>query len=265
MGPLIDVEELGKQFETVRICDLRWSLTDPAKGKADYLAGHIPGAVFVDLDADLSSLPGDGRHPLPTLAEFSATLGRLGISAGTRVVVYDDARGAIAARMWWMLRSIGHPDVALLDGGLEAWTDAGLPLSRDDVAPTETEYVPVGDYTGVMRYHDLTGRTIVDVRAPDRYTGAKEPVDPKAGHIPGAINLPVGGSLGEDGRFLSADSLVSRFGDLDNPILSCGSGVNACHTALAMVLTGHEMPDVYIGSFSDWSSRDLPVNTGETP
>lgn len=262
---LITVEDLGRQLDSVRIYDLRWSLTDPTKGIADYRAGHIPGAHFVDLDKDLSTKEGDGRHPLPTLNAFAVTLGRLGISPSTRVVVYDDAGGAIAARMWWMLRSIGHEMVALLDGGLASWIEAGLPLATGEVTSEDAVYEPAHDFTGVVRYHDLVDRTVVDVRAPERYDGREEPVDPKAGHIPGAINLPLTGNLDRSGRFLGRTALAERFGNLVQPVVSCGSGVNACHTALAMVVAGLEMPDVYIGSFSDWSTRDLPVRIGDRP
>lgn len=265
-GPLISPEDLARRLDTVEVFDLRWSLTDPSHGVNSYRGGHIPGAVFVDLDLDLSVDQGDGRHPLPSLDVFAATLGRLGITADTPVMVYDDIEGSIAARLWWMLTSIGHRDVALLDGGLAAWSAAGLPLISGDVQPTAATYVPAHDFTGVARYHDLEGRVVVDVRAAIRYTGEHEPIDPKAGHIPGAVNLPLVDNLDVEGRFLGKTDLVERFAPVsDDPVVSCGSGVNACHTALAMRYAGLDRPDVYVGSFSDWSSRDLPVNTGPRP
>ena len=250
----------------LKLFDLRWSLTDPHHGISSYLSGHIPGAVFVDLDRDLSAKRGDGRHPLPTVEAFADTLGRLGTTNTDHVVVYDDAGGAIAARMWWMLRSIGHDEVALLDGGLDAWRDAGYEMETGRHEPEQVVYEPRHDFTGVVASADLAGRQIVDVRAPERYRGEHEPVDAKAGHIPGALNLPLSGSLTPSGTFRDTSALQTHFEELEpRPVVSCGSGVNACHTALAMVVAGRSMPDVYIGSFSDWSSRPLPVNTGPNP
>ncbi|MFZ0625543.1 MAG: sulfurtransferase [Acidimicrobiia bacterium] len=264
--PTISVEELRLGLDELALFDLRWSLTDPAHGIASYREEHIPGAVFVDLDNDLSAPHGDGRHPLPSAPDFTKTLGRLGITPDDEVVVYDDVGGAVAARMWWMLRSIGHDHVSLLDGGMRAWRESGLDVETSDVLPTPTTYPPAATFRWVLGHDQLAHRTIVDVRAPERYRGDREPVDPKAGHIPGALNLPMAGNLGEDGRFLSEGQLNARFASLpDDVVFSCGSGVNACHSALAMNLAGRPMPDVYIGSFSDWSRRDLPVKTGDEP
>ena len=266
VDPLISVEELASRLDEVVLCDLRWSLTNPHHGIEAYRAGHIPGAVFVDLDRDLAAPPGEGRHPLPPVADFVAVLGRLGIDRDDEVVVYDDAGGAVAARMWWMLRSIGHERVRLLDGGLAAWVEAGQPLSDDQALAATKAYPPVAGYQGVVDRADLEGRPLVDVRAPDRYRGEVEPIDPKAGHIPGAINIPFSGNLGDNGRFLSPDDLRPLYRPAPpDAIVSCGSGVNACHSALAMVLAGRPMPDVYIGSFSDWSRQDLPVSVGDHP
>lgn len=264
--PTISVEELRSRLDDVRLFDLRWSLTDPAHGIASYRGGHIPGAVFVDLDHDLSAPEGDGRHPLPSPDDFTTTLGRLGITPDDEVVVYDDVGGAVAARMWWMLRSIGHDRVSLLDGGMKAWNESGHDVETGEVLPARTTYPPVSGFRWVLGHDQLANRTIVDVRAPERYRGDREPVDPKAGHIPGALNLPLAGNLGEDGRFLNEEDLRRRYESLpDDVVFSCGSGVNACHSALAMNLAGRPMPDVYIGSFSDWSRRDLPVKTGNEP
>jgi thiosulfate/3-mercaptopyruvate sulfurtransferase len=263
MHPLIDPEAVLGRLGQVRLYDLRWSLTDPSSGRAAYEDGHLPGALFVDLDRDLSASPGiDGRHPLPTPEVFGSTLGRLGISPADTVVVYDDRGGAIAARMWWMLRSIGHSQVAVLDGGYGSWVEAGHPVETGWNAPEPATYPTPAGFAGVATLGDLAGRTIVDARSPERYRGESEPVDPKAGHIPGAINLPTEGNLSPDGKFLGAGELRQRYASVaEDPVMSCGSGVTACHDALAMVVAGYEMPDVYIGSFSEWSRRDLPVET----
>lgn len=264
--PLISVGELVERLEEVALFDLRWSLTDPGHGREAYAAGHIPGAVFVDLDTDLTAAHGDGRHPLPSASDFTRTLGGLGAGPGDEIVVYDDTGGAVAARMWWMLRSIGHQQSRLLDGGLGAWIEAGLPVTEEVGRPRSTEYPAVQAFAGVVRAEDLAGRHLIDARAPERYRGEVEPVDPKAGHIPGAVNMPLTGNLGPEGRFLDRHDLVDRYSDIPvDTVVSCGSGVTACHAALALVVAGHVMPDVYIGSFSDWARRDLPVATGDLP
>ena len=262
MHPLISPKQLESQFDSVVTCDIRWDLTDPKKGRATYKAGHLPGAVFVDLDTDLAGPPGiGGRHPLPDHRRFSETLGRLGISSNSHVVVYDDVAGRIAARMWWMLRAIGHENVQLLDGGLTAWEGE---IETGWVEPTATVYPDTAGFGGVAKYDQLDGRTVVDARDGARYRGEHEPVDPKAGHIPGAINITTSRNLDESGRFLDTSSLADVYAGLGSDVVvSCGSGVTACHDALAMVVAGLEMPNVYVGSFSEWSRRDLPVEVGE--
>jgi thiosulfate/3-mercaptopyruvate sulfurtransferase len=266
MHPLIDAVELGQRLSEVTLLDLRWSLTDPGYGRKHYRAGHIPDAVFVDLDIDLSAPVGDGRHPLPDPDVFIETLGRLGVGPDDEVVAYDDMAGAVAGRLWWMLRSIGHQRSRLLDGGLHSWIEQGLPLETGDSVLEPVHYPPVGGFIGVVRFDELEDRIVVDVRAPERYRGETEPVDPKAGHIPGAVSIPLRENLNEGRRFLDPVRLERLFSALgESPIVSCGSGVNACHTALAMILAGRKMPDIYIGSFSDWSRRDLPVTEGPEP
>jgi thiosulfate/3-mercaptopyruvate sulfurtransferase len=266
MSPLITAEDLERRRTEMKLFDLRWSLTDPSHGRRAYEEGHIPGAVFVDLDCDLAAPMGDGRHPLPDVSDFVVTLGRLGLAPDDDVVVYDDMAGTVAARMWWMLGSIGHQGtVRLLDGGLQAWVGRGLPLEAGSVTPEPAIYPEVGGFTGVVRQDHLKGRYLADVRSPERYRGEVEPVDPKPGHIPGAVNYPLSGNL-ENGQFRESSELAERYRDFpENGVVSCGSGVNACHAALALVLAGRPMPDVYIGSFSDWSRRDLPVATGPNP
>lgn len=267
MYPLIDPDELAERLQDVLVFDLRWSLTDPAHGRQTYEEGHIPGAVFVDLEADLSAPPGvAGRHPLPQPGEFGKTLGRLGITPEAEVVAYDDMSGAIASRLWWMLRSIGHEASRVLDGGFQAWTRSGHPVETEWNEPEPAHYPIPRSFKGVVELNQVRGHPVVDARASERYTGETEPVDPKAGHIPGAVNLPHSGNLGPEGRFLPTDQLEERFQAVpDGAAMSCGSGVTACHNALAMVLAGRQMPKVYIGSFSEWSRRDMPVRTGPQP
>lgn len=262
--PLISVDELARRLSEVRVCDLRWDLVDRAKGRGDYLTGHIPGAVFVDLDRDLAGPPGErGRHPLPGPEAFAATLGSLGIARDTSVVVYDDMAGRVAARLWWMLRSIGHEASQVLDGGFQAWVDAGLAVETGAVDPEPVHYEGPITFTGVVTYDDLNGRALVDARSPQRFRGDHEPVDPRPGHIPGAVNIPSDENLDEDGSFHDPGRLAEVYAGLpENPVVSCGSGVTACHDALAMVVAGREMPDVYVGSYSEWSRSDRPVATG---
>jgi len=267
MHPLIDVPTLRRTMESARICDLRWDFVDKSKGRTDYEAGHIPGAVFVDLDTDLAGPPGDnGRHPLPAIDSFTDTLERLGIDADTHVVAYDDDGGRIAARLWWMLRSIGHERAQVLDGGLGAWLETGHQLEGGSRKVARTHYRAPTGFGGVGTMDALAGRAIVDVRAAERYRGEVEPIDPKAGHIPGAINIPTIATLDERGRFLGPGALAALYEALPpDPVVSCGSGVTACHAALAMVVAGRSMPDVYVGSFSEWSRHQMPVTTGERP
>lgn len=267
MFPLITPVELSEQLAEIELFDIRWALTDPSHGIAAYQEGHIPGAHFVDLDQDLSDPPGiEGRHPLPSVETWATTLGELGVNPTDHVVVYDDVGGAVAARMWWMLRSIGHSTAQVLDGGYQAWKGAGFEAEAGTNSPTPTDYPVPGPFSGVVGHQELEKRTVVDVRAPERYRGDIEPVDHKAGHIPGAINLPLDSSLDEAGRLRDPEDLRGRFADLGaSPVIHCGSGVNACHTALAMVVAGLPMPDIYIGSFSEWARRDLPVVTGDRP
>lgn len=264
---MISVDELANLLDSVRLCDVRWDLTDPAKGRLAYRTAHLPGAVFVDLDTDLAGPPGSsGRHPLPDLDAFAETLGRLGISDDTHVVAYDDVAGRYAARLWWMLRSIGHETVQVLDGGIDLWVRAGRPLEAGWVQPDPVTYTDIDAFTGVARHHDLEGRHLIDARAGERYRGETEPVDPKAGHIPGAVNISTSRNLAPDGRFLDPERLREVYeGSTQETVMSCGSGVTACHNALAMVAAGLPMPAVYIGSFSEWARLDLPVVTGDRP
>jgi thiosulfate/3-mercaptopyruvate sulfurtransferase len=261
---LIDARTLHGNLARIRLFDIRWKLNDPAHGHESYLGGHVPGAVFVDLDDDLSAAEGPGRHPLPDPATFAATLGRLGLTPDDDVVVYDDSAGTVAARMWWMLRSIGHDRVRLLDGGFDAWLDEDFPVETEPFTPVATTYPVPDGFSGVVDIEDLDGRTLVDVRAPERYEGRTEPIDRIPGHIPGAINIPSSEAL-EAGWFRQRSELDRIYGALQSPVISCGSGVVACHTALAIAESGRPIPEVYIGSYSEWSSSGRPVATGSKP
>jgi thiosulfate/3-mercaptopyruvate sulfurtransferase len=254
----------------LRLADVRWWLTDPAKGRRDFAAAHLPGAVFVDLDADLTAPSGPGRHPLPSPTAFAARMAALGIDDQSDVVVYDDAGGTIATRLWWMLDDLGHPRVRLLDGGLAAWTAVGGPLTAA-VAPYPPGRLNLRDrWTRTIDREGLKTRlgsvALIDARAPERYRGDIEPVDAVPGHIPTAVSRPTAGNLAPDGRFLGRDLLRARFEGLGGvSVAYCGSGVNACHNLLAIRLAG--LPDglLYPGSYSDWAGTGMPIATGDEP
>ena len=252
------------------VCDVRFYLTDHDQGRREYDEAHIPSARFVDLHTELAGGSGGGRHPLPEVDEFVALLGRLGIEAGTHVVAYDSAGGAIASRLWWMLRSIGHSRVSVLDGGLPAWVAAGHPVTADvpDVVPTT--YPPRTDWTGIVDADAVAqsiefGGTVIDARSADRYRGDHEPIDSRAGHVPGAHNLFHGDNLGPDGTHRPLAELSERFRGVGaSPIVYCGSGVTACHNLLAMSLVGLADARLYPGSWSEWSADPgRPVATGD--
>ncbi|MGZ4614535.1 MAG: sulfurtransferase [Actinomycetes bacterium] len=274
--PLVSVPELVVALDDPAraplLLDVRWSLTGPP-GLDLYSAGHLPGAVFVDLDADLAGPPGaGGRHPLPPADQAERSLGRLGVSAARPVVVYDDGDGSVAARAWWYLRHVGHPDVRVLDGGFAAWTSSGRPVEQG--APP---VVPAGDIRvrdGHLPTLDAAAAAataqagvLLDVRTPERFRGEHEPVDPVAGHVPGARNAPASGNVGADGLFLAPEQLAARFAALGVtsgvPVGTyCGSGVTAAQTVLALELAGVPAA-LYVGSWSDWvADPDRPVATG---
>ncbi|MFF4036546.1 sulfurtransferase [Streptomyces sp. NPDC001816] len=261
------------------LLDVRWQLTTakaagaPAfDGRAEYTAGHLPGAVFVDLDRELASAPGEhGRHPLPDLEEFGAAMRRAGVSAGRPVVVYDGGQGWAAARAWWLLRWTGHPDVRVLDGGLPAWQGQ---LSTDVPDPAEGDFEPAPDAAGLL---DADGAAalarsgvLLDARAGERYRGEVEPIDRVGGHIPGAVSAPTNENVGPDGRFLPAADLRDRFKALgvsqEAPVgVYCGSGVSGAHEVLALAVA--DIPAaLYVGSWSEWSSDpSRPVAVGPDP
>jgi thiosulfate/3-mercaptopyruvate sulfurtransferase len=303
-GPLIDVASLAAELaggEPPALLDVRWRLGGPP-GIGSYRAGHLPGAVFVDLDADLAGPPGaGGRHPLPVAADFQAAMRRAGVRAGRPVVAYDDGDSTAAARAWWTLRYFGHSWVQVLDGGFRAWAAAGQPVATDEPP------VAAGDFTAVpghLPVLDAAGAAalarsgvLLDARAGERYRGESEPVDPVAGHIPGALSAPTAANVADDGRFLPPDELRRRFAALGVAIgpppggpppggpppggtvpggtvpatpasavgAYCGSGVTAAHEVLALALA--DVPAaLYVGSWSAWIANPArPVATGPDP
>lgn len=269
---LISVAELATRIDDpdVVVCDVRFSLADHDQGRREYDAGHLPGAAFVDLHTELAGGPGGGRHPLPTVADFAAVLGRLGIEPRHHVVAYDAAGGATASRLWWMLRSIGHSSASVLDGGIQAWTAAGHPLTTDLPTRPTSEYPVAPDWTGTVTADDVAqglefGVTVIDARAPERFRGEVEPIDARPGHVPGAINRFHADNLGPDGLHLSLPDLAERFAGVGSaPIVYCGSGVTACHDLLALSLVGLSGARLYPGSWSEWSSDpDRPIATSD--
>ncbi|MFB8773199.1 sulfurtransferase [Streptomyces broussonetiae] len=282
MNAIISASELASDLAGGNppvLLDVRWQLTlakaagEPAfDGRAEYAAGHLPGAVYVDLDRELASAPGPaGRHPLPDLAEFGAAMRRAGVTAGRPVVVYDGGQGWAAARAWWLLSWTGHPDVRVLDGGLAAWQGE---LSTHEPTPSEGDFQPVPARTGLL---DADGAAalarsglLLDARAAERYRGDVEPIDRIGGHIPGAVSAPTQENVGPDGRFLPVAQLRDRFealGAADGTAVGvyCGSGVSAAHEALALAVAGIPA-ELYVGSWSEWSSDpSRPVAVGPGP
>jgi thiosulfate/3-mercaptopyruvate sulfurtransferase len=246
-----------------------------------FRAGHLEGALHADLDRDLSSKPKDaaqgGRHPLPDVTAFATFVGKLGITPSTHVVVYDDKSGAnAAARFWWMLRALGHEKIQVVDGGLDAMIREGMPMvsakksvKQEPIScppyPAEGWTLPTVTIDEVQKAASDPDALVIDVREAYRYRGEREPIDQVAGHIPGAINIPYLNNLTVSGNFRSADDLASLYEQVlgrrepSNVIVHCGSGVTACHTLLALEYAGIKNANLYVGSWSEWSRRDLPV------
>ena len=269
-GPLVEAEWLRDHLgdRDLRVIDFRWYLAG-REGRDEYVRGHIPGSVFVHLDA-VTGAEGGGRHPLPSREQFEREMRRAGVSDATRVVAYDDTGGSTAARLWFLLGLFGHDDQAVLNGGLQAW---GGPLEAgvgSDVTPGDFHAQPPdrSRFVDFAVVRALSGVPVIDARVGVRYRGETEPIDPKAGHIPGALNAPLAESLDPDGRFKSGSELRARYESLgagNGAVFYCGSGVNAAHHLLAMQLAGLPNARLYAGSWSDWSNRDLPVATGPEP
>jgi thiosulfate/3-mercaptopyruvate sulfurtransferase len=276
---LISAEETAEHLKDPDwvICDCRHDLADYSAGYRAYRNGHIPGARFLHLDVDLSGPKTGltGRHPLPHPATFSLRLGALGIDNSKQVIAYDDSGGPFAARLWWMLRWVGHERVAVLDGGWQAWQQAGLPftVAQPEIEPTtfsmRVQSQITVDSSQILSDLQQRNTQIIDARSPDRYRGENETLDPVAGHIPGAINRFFKLNLGDDGRFKSPAILQQEFSGVLNGrqpqtvIHQCGSGVTACHNLLAMELAGMSGSRLYPGSWSEWvSDRRRPVAGG---
>ena len=260
----------------LRVVDVRWYLDPKRVGRDAYLAGHIPGAVFLDVERDLSAPGGGrglpaGRHPWPSEEQVARVMGAAGIGPGTRVVAYDDQSGATAARLWYVLRAHGHDAVAVLDGGITKWMAEGRPLEAGPVS------VPAARFDARLRPGFVVDKAamlargdalVFDARAGERYRGETEPIDPRAGHVPGAVSMPFSGNLA-DGVFRPPAELRARFAAAGaaerEPVVYCGSGVTACHDLLALELAGLK-GRLYAGSWSEWSSDpSLPVATGSEP
>ncbi|MBI4901384.1 MAG: sulfurtransferase [Actinobacteria bacterium] len=270
MRPLIDVLELARLLETtdVTLLDVRWTLGQTT-GHDAYLTGHLPGAVYVDLDTELSATPGErGRHPLPADEVFEEAMRRAGVTPDRQVVVYDGGSGLAAARLWWMLTDAGHAAVRVLNGGYPAWVAAGRPVEPGEVQGVRGTFLarpghrPVVDAEG-LEQHLRVGGALYDVRAADRYRGENETIDPVAGHIPGASSLPYA-SLTDGGAFASPEQLVTTMAHVrPGDVFSCGSGITAAAAILAGEQVGIEGLVLYPGSWSEWiADSSRPVATG---
>lgn len=267
--PLIDVAGLAGALPGATVLDVRYRMGGPP-GREEFLAGHIPGASYVDLDHDLAAPPGPGgRHPLPDDADFEAAMRKVGVSDARPVVVYDDWAGHAAARCWWLLRFHGHTDVRVLDGGWSAWVAAGRPSETGPATPEPGDFharpgqAPVVDAATVQHK-----AVVIDARSAERFRGEVEPIDPVAGHIPGAVNVPTARNLREDGRFRSPDELAATYAEVGavpgtDVAAYCGSGVTATHDVLALEVAGVRAA-LYPGSWSEWvADPSRPVETGD--
>ena len=272
--PLISTTQLAAAIQgraPMTILDIRWALGGPP-GIEEFRRGHIPGAQFVDLDAELAAPPGPGRHPLPEASTFQAAMRSHGVSKARPVIVYDAATGMAAARAWWTLRYFGHRDVRVLDGGLAAWRAAGNPVTTMETPPEGGDFqavrgsMPVLDALAAARL--VADGILIDARAAERFRGDVEPVDPVAGHIPGARSVPAAGNNERDGRFLSEAKLRRRFAAVGaipgaNVGAYCGSGVVAAQEVLALAVAGIDAA-LYVGSWSEWiTDPGRPVATGD--
>ncbi len=267
LSPIINIGELLTKKDVVLV-----DASNSPDAHQKFLEGHLKSARNVDVNTQLSASTGNpvegGRHPLPPIEEFGKVLASLGIQKDTHVVVYDHQSGAnAAARFWWMLRAVGHQNVQVLDGGFQAAIEAGCLLETGEPAavlevdsyPVSTWLLPTVDIQEVAEVVVSEASSIIDVRASDRYLGLVEPLDAVAGHIPTTINIPFSTNLDQGGFFLGKDALREKYAALENAIIHCGSGVTACHTILAMDYAGLQVPKLYVGSWSEWSSRRIHI------
>lgn len=265
-----ELTELINESHNVKIFDCRAALGDPEHGAREFAAGHLPAAQYLSLDHDLAAEPGEGgRHPLPDRSALASRLAELGCDDSTQIVVYDDAGGAFAARAWWCIRWLGHEAVAVLDGGIAAWTGA---LETTPTKPAQGSFESRPPLTRTIEAAALAAHlgeaTLIDARAQARFDGLEEPIDAVAGHIPGASCLPFQGNLDATGRFLPPAQLAERFADLaaaDPLVCYCGSGVTAAHNILALRIAGFAEPILYPGSWSEWiRDEQRPIATGQS-
>lgn len=266
-SPLISAAELRRVLGDVTVLDVRYRMGGPP-GRPEYDAGHVPGAPYVDLPSELAAPPGaGGRHPLPETGRFEAAMRRVGVRDDRPVVVYDDWTGLAAGRAWWLLRYHGHPDVRVLDGAWPAWRDSGGEVETGDVVPSEGDFTARPGQMPVVEADEvLDVPVLIDARAPERYRGETEPIDPVAGHIPGAINVPTSTNLRVDGRWRDADALKALYAAAgvdgsEEVAVYCGSGVTAVHDVIALELAGVRAA-LYPGSWSGWiTDQARPVVT----
>jgi thiosulfate/3-mercaptopyruvate sulfurtransferase len=274
---LVSPADLGAHLDDPKwvVFDTRHDLMNPDKGRKLYAEGHIPGAYFLHVDEDLAGpkTGKNGRHPLPDLQDFAKRINERGVTPDSQVVVYDDAGGNFAVRLWWMLRWLGHEKTALLDGGFPLWQKEGRPVSKEVPPPRKGSFVPrphlgsTVDVHFVERFREDPSIRLLDARAAERFKGLQEPIDPVAGHIPGAINRFWQKNLNPDGRFKASQQLRAEYEELLGPgaeraVHMCGSGVTACHNAFAMELAGLPPGRLYAGSWSEWCSDPArPVAT----
>ena len=274
-GHLVSTDWLQSNLpkDDLRVVDCRWRMETPGEGRREYEGGHIPGAVHLDVEEHLSRKEGPGRHPLPTRQEFDAAMSGIGVDRETQVIVYDDGKGAPAARLWWLLRYYGHEKVSVLDGGWSLWVKEERPTATEIPEYPKTKFAArpkrkwVVDKEAVDSLREDPEVLLIDARAPERYRGEVEPIYPRAGHIPGSENLPFFTTIDpETGLFLTPEKLHAAFekmgaGQAKTIICYCGSGITACTNLLALSLTGRDAK-LYEGSFSDWSrDANLPVAT----
>lgn len=280
ISPIISPEELAEKLQNQNLVLIDAGSGAPAYER--YQQKHLQGAHYIDLNEDLAEVPADakhgGRHPLPSLENFAKVLHHAGISVDSYVVVYDDINASnSAARFWWMMRAAGFENIQVLDGGLQAAENSGLPTTTEIPEVTESELMdlkewnlPLIDLEGIENFSKNDGNVIIDVRETERYNGETEPIDLVAGHIPNAINLPFKNNLEENGRFKNSEILKAYFTEnlgIFNPektAVHCGSGVTACHTLLAMDYAGLPLPKLYVGSWSEWSRNEKPIATADS-